>query len=198
MRRLLVLRPRTSCLTRPPRWRRGLGALALASTVAGCGGYDMQDQAKYEPYEEAALFEDGSAQQPPVPGTVARGELAALAVLEERPPLTLELLERGRERYTIYCWPCHGATGSGDGIIVQRGYPNPPSYHIPRLVEAPDRHFMDVIRDGYGVMYSYAARVAPADRWAIVAYIRALQLSQNADVAALDDQARSALEETGG
>ncbi|HEX6142148.1 MAG TPA: cytochrome c [Geminicoccaceae bacterium] len=169
--------------------------MLVLAALTGCGGYDMEDQAKYEPYETAALFEDGSAQQHPVPGTVARGELATLAVLEERPPLTLDLLERGRERYGIYCWPCHGATGDGNGIITRRGFPNPPSYHIPRLVQAPDRHFMDVIRDGYGVMYSYAARVPPADRWAIVAWIRALQLSQHAEVAALDEADRAALQD---
>ena len=172
---------------------RSTNAILALVLLAGCGGYDMEDQAKYEPYEEAALFEDGSAQQHPVPGTIARGEPAIRAILEERPPLTMALLERGRERYNIYCWPCHGATGRGNGIITRRGYPNPPSYHIPRLVDAPDRHFMDVIRDGYGVMYSYAARIAPIDRWAIVAYIRALQLSQNADVASLDDEDRAAV-----
>lgn len=171
-------------------------ALKLAPfLLAACGGYEMDDQDKYEPYEAAALFEEGSAQQPPVPGTVARGELLALQVLAERPPLTADLLERGRERYGIYCWPCHGALGDGQGMIVQRGYPQPPSYHIERLRTAPDDHIMDVIRDGYGVMYSYAGRVPPADRWAIVAYIRALQLSQRAEVAALPDQDRRALQE---
>lgn len=175
------------------RWR--VGAILAVASLAGCGGYDMEDQDKYEPYEAVELFEDGSAQQHPVPGTVARGELATLRILEERPPLTAELLARGRERYEIYCWPCHGATGDGDGIITRRGFPNPPSYHIRRLREAPDRHFMDVIRDGYGVMYSYAARVAPADRWAIVAWIRALQLSQSAEVLTLGEEERAALED---
>ena len=94
--------------------------------------------------------------------------------------LTSELMTRGRERYDVYCAVCHGATGAGNGMIVQRGYPPPPSYHIDRLRQAPIGHFYDVITSGYGVMYSYAARVTPGDRWAIAAYIRALQLSRNA------------------
>lgn len=100
------------------------------------------------------------------------------------PPVTLALLRRGRERFEIYCAPCHGYDGSGDGMIVQRGFPHPPSYHSERLREAPIQHFYDVITNGYGVMFSYAARVSPPDRWAIVAYIRALQAST---VASLND-----------
>ena len=168
-------------------------SLLVSLLLAACGGFDMEDQDRYEPYETAEIFPDGSAQQPPVPGTVARGELAPLAVLAERPPLTPELIERGQERYQIFCWPCHGGAGYGDGMIVQRGFPPPPSYHIERLRNAPDEHFMNVIRDGYGVMYSYSDRVPPADRWAIVAYIRALQLSQHANVAELPESDRGAL-----
>lgn len=95
-------------------------------------------------------------------------------------PVTMALLERGRERYDIYCAPCHGRSGNGDGMIARRGFPAPPSYHTDRLRNAPDSHFYQVITHGYGVMYPYSDRVAPADRWAIVAYIRALQLSQHA------------------
>src|SRR5438067_9614077 len=104
--------------------------------------------------------------------------------------LTPQLLARGRERYDIYCSMCHGRTGNGNGMIVQRGFPVPPSYHIDRLRNAPIGHFYDVITNGYGVMYSYAARVEPADRWAIAAYIRALQLSHDAKFDELppDDQ----------
>jgi mono/diheme cytochrome c family protein len=98
--------------------------------------------------------------------------------------LTLQLLERGRERFGIYCEPCHSPVGDGDGMIARRGFPHPPSYHIARLRQAPDRHFYDVMTNGYGIMYSYADRVTPEDRWAIVAYIRALQRSQGAQVAA--------------
>jgi mono/diheme cytochrome c family protein len=95
-------------------------------------------------------------------------------------PITRQVLERGRERYNIYCTPCHGYTGEGRGMIVQRGFPQPPSYHTDRLRQAPVGHLYDVISNGYGAMYSYAARISPEDRWAIVAYIRALQLSQHA------------------
>ena len=97
------------------------------------------------------------------------------------------LLARGRERYNIYCAPCHGLSGDADGIIVQHGFPAPPSYHDERLMKAPASAFYDAITNGYGVMYSYAARVAPRDRWAIVAYIRALQLSRHAKLAAIPD-----------
>ena len=98
-------------------------------------------------------------------------------------PVTLQLLERGKERFGIYCEPCHSPVGDGDGMIPRRGFPHPPSYHIARLRSAPDRHFYDVMTNGYGIMYSYADRVTPEDRWAIVAYIRALQVSQGARLA---------------
>jgi mono/diheme cytochrome c family protein len=100
--------------------------------------------------------------------------------------VTIDLLEHGRNRFNIYCAPCHSPLGDGDGFIVRRGFPAPPSYHIDRLRDAPDRHFFDVMTQGYGIMYSYADRLTPADRWAVVAYIRALQLSQHAHVAALN------------
>ena len=99
-------------------------------------------------------------------------------------PITLSLLERGRQRFDIYCAPCHSPLGDGDGIVARRGFPHPPSYHIERLRQAPDRHFYDVMTNGYGIMYSYADRVSPEDRWAIVAYIRALQRSQGAQAVA--------------
>jgi mono/diheme cytochrome c family protein len=111
-------------------------------------------------------------------------------------PLTSELLERGRERFDIYCAVCHGRDGMGEGMIVRRGFPKPPSLHEARLRSAPVGHFYDVITQGYGVMYSYAARIQPSDRWAIVAYIRALQLSQNAalsDLAPIDRDKLQAL-----
>jgi cytochrome c553 len=92
-----------------------------------------------------------------------------------------QVLDRGRERYDIYCSPCHGRTGDGNGMIVQRGFPQPPSFHLDRLRGAADGHYYDVITNGFGAMYNYANRVKPEDRWAITAYIRALQLSRNAD-----------------
>jgi mono/diheme cytochrome c family protein len=115
--------------------------------------------------------------------------------LKQNPfPYTPERLARGRERFDIYCAPCHGELGDGDGMIAQRGFPHPPSYHSERLRQAPDSHFYDVIAQGYGVMYPYADRVTPADRWAIVAYIRALQLSQHAALDQLSADERRQLE----
>lgn len=108
-------------------------------------------------------------------------------------PVDAALLARGRERFDIYCSPCHGYDGRGDGMIARRGFPPPPSYHTPRLRQAPSLHFYAVITHGYGAMYSYAARVPPADRWAIVAYIRALQLSEHAPLAALSEEERRLL-----
>lgn len=109
------------------------------------------------------------------------------------PPLTLALLQRGQQRFRIDCTPCHGELGNGDGMIVQRGFSPPPSYHSARLREAPTQHFYDVITHGYGAMYSFAGRVAPRDRWAIAAYIRALQHSQDVPVAALSPEQKQAL-----
>lgn len=107
------------------------------------------------------------------------------------PPVTMALLQRGQERFHIYCTPCHSELGDGHGMIVQRGFPEPPSYHSDRLRNAPTQHFYDVITDGYGAMYSFAGRVAPADRWAIAAYIRALQLSQHPPADAIEPQQAS-------
>lgn len=141
---------------------------------------DMADQPKYEPLEAAAPFPNAQAARHPVEGTVARN--AVIEPVPDKSPrvLTEAMLNRGRERYDIYCSPCHGRIGDGQGMIPERGFPPPPSYHTDRLRQAPDRYFYDVITLGYGVMFPYASRVAPEDRWAIVAYIRALQLSQNA------------------
>lgn len=109
------------------------------------------------------------------------------------PPLSLALLQRGQQRYRIYCTPCHSELGDGNGMVVQRGFPHPPSYDIDRLRTAPTQHLFDVMTNGYGDMYSFAGRIAPADRWAIAAYIRALQLSQRATPASLSDAQRAAL-----
>jgi mono/diheme cytochrome c family protein len=110
----------------------------------------------------------------PAQDVVAWGDVAL-----EPPPLTLALLERGQQRFRIDCTPCHSELGDGNGMVVQRGFPAPPSYHIDRLRQAPTQHFFDVMTNGYGAMYSFAGRVSPRDRWAIAAYIRALQLSQH-------------------
>ena len=150
--------------------------VVLMVFLAGCEkiARNMYDQPRYKPFAASTLFPDGSSARPPVPGTLS------IDAPPRRPPRTLALLEHGRERYDIYCAPCHSPVGDGDGFVARRGFPRPPSYHIERLREASDQHLYDVITRGYGVMYSYADRVAPQDRWAIVEYIRALQLSQHA------------------
>lgn len=140
----------------------------------------------------------GRVRSAPPPGPVsgvdahgrplAQGGPAAAPGYANPLPITPQLLARGRERFNIYCAPCHSRSGDGDGMIVRRGFPRPPSYHSARLRHAPDSHFYKVISDGYGVMYSYADRVSPHDRWAIVAYIRALQLSQRAPASMLTKQ----------
>ena len=146
------------------------------------------------------------ASRPVVMHTVARGQLnedeafytgkiGTNLVTTFPVPVTQELLERGRERFEIYCSVCHGRTGEGNGMIVQRGFPVPPSYHIDRLRQAPVGHFFDVMTQGYGIMYSYAERVKPEDRWAIAAYIRALQLSHNVKLADLSAEQKARLEE---
>jgi mono/diheme cytochrome c family protein len=139
----------------------------IAPLFIGCS--DMSNQPKQKAYRPLAS-----------PALLPAGTVAFQAREESAPPVTPALLERGRERYDIYCAPCHSPIGDGQGMIVRRGFPPPPSYHIDRLRNAPPQHFYDVITQGFGAMYSYAGRVSPADRWAITAYIRALQLSQNA------------------
>jgi len=148
-------------------------ASLLALLAAACD-QDMVQQSRYDVYEQAELFPHDMAMQPPPEGTVARDTPQRLAA-SGRPPVTRALLERGRERFEIYCSVCHGEDGRGRGPVVERGFPQPPSYLEPRLIAAPASHFYEVITDGYGVMYSYADRVSPSDRWAIAAYIRVLQ-----------------------
>lgn len=183
-----------------------LTLVALATAAVGCRR-DMFHQPFSKPLGSSDFFQDNHmASRPLVQHTVARGHLDAdeafytgklgTNLVETFPfPVTREVLERGRERFDIYCSPCHGRTGEGNGMIVQRGFPPPPSYHIERLRKAPAGHFVDVITQGYGIMYSYAARVEPADRWAIAAYIRALQRSQDATLAIVPPEQRAKLEE---
>jgi Cytochrome C oxidase, cbb3-type, subunit III len=180
-----------------------LSALALLFT--GCR-MDMHEQPKYLPYEPTTFFDDGRSERPVVPGTVARGQLRLDELLytgkengafaNKFPfPITRADLERGRQRYNIYCTPCHDYTGSGQGIVVQRGFPPPPSYHIDRLRQAPVGHFFDVMTSGYGSMYSYASRIEPEDRWRIAAYIRVLQLSEHSTVQDVPESERQKLTE---
>lgn len=172
---------------------RGVRLVVLLLALAGCD--EMSQQPRYDSAEPSELFADGKSLQSPPEGTIARDAVAAGELLARRPEMTAALLERGRERYGIYCTPCHGAAGYGNGTVVQRGFPAPPSLHQPRLRDAPSAHFVGVISQGYGVMYPYADRVAPRDRWAIAAYIRALQLSQNAPLALLSSSERAKLPE---
>ena len=193
--------------------QNGLGSylsrLAILSTlffVSGCElRQAMYDQEKYEPLEASSFFSDGQSYRPQISETVARGQLRLDSHYYEGKvdgelsydlpvPVTNELLTRGKERFGIYCTPCHGHTGKGDGIIVKRGLKAPSSFHEQRLRDMPISYFFDVITNGYGIMYSYASRVPTADRWAISAYIRTLQLSQNIDYDQLPDEDQSQLQ----
>lgn len=204
-------RARSSAARRRPG---RLAALAAALLAAAPGCTDMYDQPRYEPFEASPLFADGASARTPVAGTVPAGDARGLPAVEDREllltglkdgqlsrtsPLAVDeaLLSRGRQRYNIYCTPCHGQLGDGKGVIVQRGFSPPPNYTDPRLMEAPLGHFFEVISNGHGAMYSFAARVAPQDRWAIAAYIRALQLSQAAKPADLTPEDQQKLEGAG-
>jgi mono/diheme cytochrome c family protein len=198
---------------------RSLHVLGVACLlgIAGCESrmQDMYDQPRYKPLAGSPTFADGGASRPPVEGTQphASGDFAGTssgrigsedAARRERDlratvnpyPSTLDRLQHGRERYDIYCAPCHSPLGDGDGLIVRKGFPAPPSLHSDRLRSAADRHFFDVISDGYGIMYPYADRLTPDERWAVVAYIRALQLSQHTPVEELMPADRARLEAT--
>ncbi len=173
--------------------------------IAGCHT-DLQDQPRYEPLEASTFFADGMASRQPVEGTVARGQLRSDTAfytgrvdeeLITRLPVDLDqaLLNRGRERFNIYCSRCHGLLGDGDGIVVSRGLRRPPSLHIERLRTAPVGHFFDVITHGFGAMPRYAVQIEPHDRWAIIAYVRALQLSQHAQLDDVPADERTRLQE---
>jgi mono/diheme cytochrome c family protein len=150
-------------------------ALLLVTLVTSCHqNLTMSDQPRLDEYERSTIFRNGKVLQSPPPGSVSR-EQDLGNVLSERPVMSLALVERGRERFNIFCSECHGSGGDADGMIVQRGFPQPPSFSEPRLMRAPDEYFVDVITNGHGSMYSYSDRVPPSDRWAIAAYIRALQ-----------------------
>ena len=184
-------------------WKLGTAVLALAATVA-CR-QDMHDQPKYIPLRPSDFFSDGRSERPVVEGSVARGHLKDDVAFytgkgpDGKPidtfpfPVTKDVIERGQQRFNIYCTPCHGHLGNGDGMIPRRGFRHPPSYHQDRLRNVPNGYIFDVISTGFGAMPDYAAQIEPRDRWAIVAYVRALQLSQNASIADVPADARGAL-----
>ena len=184
--------------------RKLAGALPLFLLLTACRR-DMFVQPKSNPLKASDFFSDGGASRPLPAHTVARGHLetneayfagmiGTNLVTTLPMPVTMELLARGRERFDINCSPCHGRTGQGNGMIVRRGFPAPPTFHQERLRSAPIGHFFHVMTHGYGVMYSYASHVDAADRWAIAAYIRALQLSRDAPPADAPPSERARLE----
>jgi len=176
----------------------------LLLALTGCR-QDMQDQPKYIPLRPSTFFDDGRSARPIPAGTVARGHLDADTAfytgkmpdgtyVDKFPfPITKQVLLRGQQRYNIYCTPCHDRLGTGNGMVVRRGFRHPPSYHIDRLRQAPNGYIFDVITNGFGAMQDYSAQIAPADRWAIVAYERTLQLSQDATINDVPAEMRSQL-----
>ena len=188
------------------KWTINLALAVLAVTcLSGCDFQDMYEQPKYEPLQKTDFFGDQRSARPLVPDTVARGGLrtnteffagkSGTNLVTVIPvPVTTALLERGEERYNIFCAPCHDAVGNGNGMIVQRGFRQPPSLHIPRLRDAPIGRFYDVTSNGFGLSPDFSASISPEDRWAIAAYIRALQLSQHAPLADVPAAQRQELE----
>lgn len=170
---------------------------------------DMHNQPKYIPLRPSEFFADGRSERPLIDGTVARGHLDDdTAFYQGKGPdgkfvnefpftVTKQVIQRGQSRFNVYCSPCHDRLGNWDGMIVRRGYRKPPSYHIDRLRSVPNGYIYDVITNGFGAMPDYAAQIPPSDRWAIVAYVRALQLSQNASLNDVPANARGQLQQGG-
>ena len=184
----------------------GLAAVLLAAlALAGCR-QDMQDQPKFIPLRPTTFFDDGRSERPLIDGTVARGHLNEDAALytgmgpDSKPvdtfpfPVTREVMDRGRQRFDVYCAPCHDRTGAGNGMIVRRGYKQPPSYYSEQVLQLSNGAIFDTITRGFGAMPDYAAQVQPRDRWAIVAYIRALQASEAATINDVPPEERAKLE----
>ena len=183
-----------------------IGVALFGLTLGGCDEMvrqDMANQPKNRPESPSDFFADGRSVRPLIENTVARGSIdndvynmpKDFAGFPPAVKVDEKLLQRGEDRYKIFCTPCHGLQGDGLGMIAARGMKHPPSYHIDRLRQAPNGYFYDVMTNGFGAMYSYSERIAPADRWAIVAYIRALQLSRNAKVADLPADLRQRLDQ---
>jgi cytochrome c5 len=192
-------------MTSASRFLTSLCAAAALLLSGGCRylKQDMANQPKNRPLSPSDFFDDGRSERPLVENTVARGSIAddELFVPKDSDnfplPVNRELLERGEERYKIFCTPCHGLQGDGNGMIAMRGMKHPPTFHQDRLRQAPNGYFYDNITNGFGAMYGYSAQISPRDRWAIIAYVRALQLSRNAKVADLPAPLRGRLEAQG-
>lgn len=189
----------------PADRRVGRCCVALLICALAACRQDMHDQPRFEPLEASSLFSDGRSSRPRVPGTIARGEreydahlldgrvngeLATTFPME----VTREVLERGRERYDVFCSACHDRAGTGRGIVVERGLKQPASFHVERLRKVPPGYVFDVITRGFGAMYDLAEHVPPDDRWAITAYVRALQRSQNATLTDVPEAERARLQ----
>src|SRR5262245_46162549 len=208
-----MIEPLTSTIPEPRGQTRSAawvlsGLCAALAALSGCRS-EMYDQPRYKPYQASEFFADGSSARPLVAGTVARTDSrvrgsASLELFEtgktagaltETLPIQVDrpVLERGQERYRIFCTPCHGELGDGQGIVVRRGFNPPPTFHSYQLRNEPVGHFFDVMTRGYVTMYSYAARIPARDRWCVVAYNRALQLSQHAAAADLPAQDQAQL-----
>jgi mono/diheme cytochrome c family protein len=180
--------------------------LTTAALLAGCenGVRNMYIQARDDPLAYSPLWPDGRSSRPREADTVAfsagplaetsSGRRGVIPTPANGPTYTTAALERGRQEFEIYCAPCHGPAGDGDGYITRRGFPHPPTYHSKALRDAPDTLFYDVITHGYGIMYPYSDRLAPADRWDVVAYIRALQLAGHAPLSDVPPAQRQQLE----
>ncbi|AZE73016.1 hypothetical protein C4K00_2787 [Pseudomonas synxantha] len=173
-------------------WLWGLG---LALLCSGCD--DMSRQAKMLEQRPGALYADGLSTRQPPAGSVARGQLQREATVQQRPLMSAALLARGEEGYRVFCTPCHGLGGHGDGLVVGRGFPAPPAFTEPRLLHASDARLMQVIAQGHGLMQGYESRIQPDERWAIVAHLRLLQLSQHAALDSLPPPLRQAFEDQG-
>jgi cytochrome c553 len=180
--------------------------IVAASAALGACRQDMHDAPRYDPLERGPFFNDGRASRTPVPNTVPRGLIREdrhmfEGVVDGKPAETFPMavtpavMARGQDRFNVYCAPCHGRTGEGDGMIVQRGFRKPPSYHEERVRNAPVGYYFDVMTRGFGAMQDYSAQVTAADRWAIAAYIRALQLSQRATVNDVPAERRDELDQ---
>jgi hypothetical protein len=179
-------------------WLVVIFVAACVALVGGCQ-QDMADQPKAKPLSPSGFFEDGRSERPVVENTVARGAVADDELFLPKDsnsfplPLTQELLERGRDRYRIFCTPCHGLQGDGNGMIAIRGMKHPPTFHQDRLRQVPNGYLFDVVTNGFGAMLGYSAQIPPRDRWAIIAFVRALQLSRNAPASELPAELRNKL-----